>query len=308
MSALKKIVSFSLVFFLSACSVEKMPMLNPAGEVGELEFELLVMTTLIMAAIVIPVILLTLWIAWRYRASANHSDYDPEFDNSKIITAVTIFVPLITIAILGGITWVYTHKLDPYRPVGEGRPYEIQAISLDYKWLFIYPKEGVATLNELVAPVGKPITIRITSDPMMTSIFIPGLISQIYAMPGMESRANFMVERPVEFEGSNAMYSGPGFETQRFKTHVLNQSDFDAWVASKAPYKGGKSEETLDFARYKKLTVRSTNEPIHFFSSIETNLFEKVIQAYMPEYRMKKLLSKKEYDTGVVSHSEMGGH
>ena len=227
---------------LAACSRANMPMLNPVGDVTETILELLTISTVVMLAIVVPVIAGALWIAWRYRDRPDHAGYDPKFDHSPVIDKVTFYVPLLTIAVLGSLTWIYTHKLDPYkvRPGGDtSTPYEIFAVALDYKWLFIYPSAGVATVNELVAPIDRPVTIRITSDPMMTSLFIPSLVSQIYAMPGMETRANFMAPVAAELDGANAMYSGPEFYRQRFKTRLVAQPAFDEWLAKV----GGKAPE-----------------------------------------------------------------
>lgn len=304
MSRLRSLATL-LPFFLSACSTAKMPMLNPNGYVGESELDLLKITTLIMAVIVVPLIIGLFWIVWTYRSSTEHDDFDPEFDHSPLLHKITLYVPLITITALGALTWVYTHRLDPYRPVkADETPYEIQAISLDYKWLFIYPEEGIATVNELAAPVGRPVTIRVTSDPMMTSIFIPGLISQIYAMPGMETRANFLADKAEQMEGANAMYSGPGFSTQRFTTHLLSDDDFDAWLTGVRDGTGGsgdekaKTEQKLDFDRYAKMVPVTKSEPVTHFTSVDPGLFQKVIQKYMPHYMMSDLPTTAEYDKG----------
>ena len=290
------------LLMLSGCS--RMPMLNPVGTVGETETRLFYLAVGVMLLIIVPVILLTLWFAWRYRASSSKDGYDPKFTNSSIISQITLFVPLFTIAVLGTITWIYTHRLDPYRPMpGHAAPYEIQAISLDYKWLFIYPEEGVATINELVAPTGRPVTLRMTSDPMMTSIFIPGLISQIYTMPGMETRANFMVHAPTVRQGANGMYSGPGFEYQRFKARLVSPEDFQGWVASVKQGKGEgeKHEAVLDWARFNALLPQSTVNPVTYFASVEPDLFSRAVRKYMPHYQMNPLPDRAEFDQGMLS-------
>ena len=287
---------------LAGCS--RMPMLNPVGTVGEDETRLFYLAVGVMLSIIVPVILLTLWFAWRYRASSGKRGYDPEFTESPIISKVTLFVPLLTISVLGALTWIYTHRLDPYRPLpGHQSPYEIQAISLDYKWLFIYPEEGVATINELVAPTGRPVTLRMTSDPMMTSIFIPGLISQIYTMPGMETRANFMVHAPTERQGANGMYSGPGFEYQRFKTRLVSPDDFHSWVASVKQGNGNseKHDALLDWAKFNALLPQSTVNPVTYFASVEPDLFARAVRKYMPHYQMNPLPDRAEFDNGMLS-------
>jgi cytochrome o ubiquinol oxidase subunit 2 len=255
-----------------------------------------------MLAIIVPVILGTLWIAWRYRDRPDHQGYDPQFDHSPTIDKFTFYVPLLTIATLGSLTWVYTHRLDPYKVRTGGDtpvPFEIQAVSLDYKWLFIYPDAGVATVNELVAPTDRAVTIRITSDPMMTSLFIPSLVSQIYAMTGMETRANFMAPVTAELEGANAMYSGPGFSKQRFKVRLLTQPDFGEWLkkvggGAAEGTAAAKQEPLLDLARYRTLAERSEGYPVTYFRAVEPGLFEQVVRQYQPRYRMNPLLARAE--------------
>ncbi|MEZ5897117.1 MAG: COX aromatic rich motif-containing protein [Parvularculaceae bacterium] len=276
-------------------------MLNPIGSVGKAELDLLIISTVIMGAIVVPLIIATLYFAWRYRAS-NSAHYDPEFDDSAIIDRVTHFIPILTVAVIGALTWSYTHKLDPYAPVGDGQPYEIQAISLDYKWLFIYPEEGFATVNELVAPIGRPVTLRLTADPMMTSIFIPGLISQIYTMPGMETRSNFNVDTTAVRDGRNAMYSGPYFHFQHFKTRLVSPADFQTWISEFSTHKtlpeGGEiaHEQKLDMGRYRTLAERNDEYyPVTFFHEVEPNLFQSVVQQFMPAYQMTPLPTLVEY-------------
>lgn len=291
-----------LLLAAGGCSPVSMPILNPQGHVGKTEYELFVMVVTVMAVVLLPVIVGILWIAWHYRSSTPRDDYDPDFTSSKLISGVTLFVPLCTIAVLATINWIYTHKLDPYRPLGGAeQPYEIQAVSLDFKWLFIYPEAGIATVNQLVAPTGRPVTIRITSDPMMTSIFIPGLISQIYAMPGMETRANFLADTPDQREGANAQYSGPGFDKQRFITHILEPAAFAEWTKGVAEGKSlqgageAKIEDTLDMARYKQLSKRTASEPITYFKAVSPDLFEGVVRQYMPHYHMNPLPTAASY-------------
>ncbi len=293
---------------LAGCGKDSMPILNPVGEVARDEASVFYMSVIVMLVIIVPVMIGTLWIAWRYRASSNHDDFDPEFDDSPIIHQVTLFVPLFTIGILSAITWVYTHKLDPYRPLeGDKPPYEIQAVSLDYKWLFIYPEEGIATVNELVAPTNRPVTLRLTADPMMTSIFIPGLISQIYTMPGMETKANFLADKEAVLQGANAMYSGPGFEYQRFKTRLINPDRFENWVGA---VKQGSSDapsqaQMLDKSVYLTLTPQSTDNPVTHYSAIEPGLFTHIVRKYMPGYVMNPLPTKEQYDSGTRPKGSM---
>lgn len=292
-------------------------MLSPASDVTATEYELLKISTLIMTLIGAPIILGIVWIVLRFRDRKGHAGYDPSFDESPLISNVTFYVPLLTIVTLGALTWIYTHRLDPYRPRPDPAslpPYEIQAVSLDYKWLFIHPEAGVASVNELVAPAGRSVTIRLTSDPMMTSIFMPALVSQIYAMTGMETRANFMAPQPGEYDGANAMYSGPEFYKQRFKVRLLAKDDFAAWVRSvaggQAPGTDIKRETTLDFARYLKLAERTPGYPVTAFARVEPRLFEKIVRQFSPAYRMNPLpsaagKSERHGDRGTATHEGM---
>lgn len=295
-------------------------MLNPIGDVGDDELQLLKLTIAIMAAIVIPVILATFWFTWHYREGNADSSYDPEFHHSSVIHAVTLFVPLLTITALGVLTWIYTHRLDPYQPrackgdicSGGTEPYEIRAVSLDYKWLFIYPEEGVATINELAAPTNRPVTIRLTSDPMMTSLFIPGLISQIYAMPGMETRANFLATKEAVMDGANAQYSGPSFYHQRFKTHLLTADKFKAWVSNVKSGQAGsttdkvQSKPKLDQSVYEMLVKRTKDKyPITYFNSVDDGVFAGAVRKYMPHYKMNPLPSPKKV---ASSNQDQKGH
>lgn len=305
-------VLMTVLMTTSACSSNRMPMLKPVGDVTTTILELLILSTIVMTLIVVPVILGTLWIAWRYRDKGGHGHYDPEFDHSAVINKITFYVPLLTVATLGSLTWIYTHRLDPYKVRAGGEtsiPYEIQAISLDYRWLFIYPGAGVATVNEMVAPSNQPVTIRITSDPMVTSLFIPSLVSQIYAMPGMETRANFMAPVTAELDGANAMYSGPEFYKQRFKVKLVAQSDFANWIktvegSAMQIDPDAKIEPKLDFSRYKTLAERSIDSDVIYFNSVDSGLFERVVRQYEPRYKMNPLLARAEASSPVPTASQ----
>lgn len=269
---------------LTGCSQE-MPILNPNGSLAEQKYTLLVIATCVMLLIVIPLIVATLVIVWRYREANAAQDYDPNFTSSRALGAVVIFAPLITVVTLGSMVWVSTHKLDPYRPfISNEPPLEIQAIGLDYKWLFIYPDAEVATVNDFVVPAGRAVTIRLTSDPMVTAIFVPGLLSQIYAMPGMETRSNFLADRPGESFGANAKYSGEGFSHQRFKARVIDAGAFNQWTA-----KAKTSPEQLDKLGYDKLWERSDGYPVTTYGKVVPDLFSDIVKKYSPDYRQNPL-------------------
>lgn len=275
-------------------------MLNPNGQLAEDQYRLLMIATAVMLLLVVPLIIATLVIAWRYREAAQAKDYDAEFTRSKPLEAIVFYGPLITVAILGTITWVSTHRLDPYKPfAGSQPPLEIQVVGLDYKWLFIYPQGGIATVNDFVAPVGRPVTLRLTSDPMMTSIFVPGLVSQIYAMPGMESRSNFIAAETKTMQGANGNYNGEGFSNQRFQARLMSQADFDTWLAS-----GKSNAGVLDKAAYDKLWQRSDGYPVTMFGRVDGELFATIVKKYNPAYVLKPIPTA----TGQMASADHSAH
>ncbi|UZW62206.1 ubiquinol oxidase subunit II [Lysobacter enzymogenes] len=281
-----------------------MPILNPIGPVAEKQAQLLIIATVTMLLIVVPIIVATLWVVWRYRASARNPDYAPEFTSSRTLGAIVLFVPLITVAAIGAITWFSTHDLDPYKPIpGKRPPLEIQAVGLDFKWLFIYPEQGVATVNDLVVPVDRPVTIRLSSDPMMTSLFVPGLVTQIYAMPGMETRTNFLADRAIELQGRNGNYSGLGFSHQHFKLRALAGQGFEDWLG-----KVRASPQSLDRAAYDALTRPTEGYPVTAYGGVQPGLFVDIIRKYSPEHAPRPLLTADAAPVGADRHETQGHH
>ena len=216
--------------------------------------DLLLTSTLLMLIIVIPVMGLTAFFAWRY-SERRRSRYDPDWHHSTGLELVIWAAPLMIIICLGAITWTGTHLLDPFRPLeqlGERRPVpentpplEIQVVALDWKWLFIYPKEGIATVNDVAVPVDHPVRFHLTSQSVMNAFYVPALAGMIYAMPGMESQLHAVMNVPGDYEGFSSNYSGAGFSGMRFRLHGLTQADYDVWIA-KARIDG---QPVLDRAR-----------------------------------------------------------
>jgi cytochrome o ubiquinol oxidase subunit II len=295
----RRIAILGLALALGGCAVERMPMLNPIGSVARKQAELLLLATGVMLLIVIPVILATLWVVWRYRETARAADYDPEFDRSRALGAIVLFAPLITVAVLGSITWFSTHELDPYRPIASNEKlFEVQAVGLDYKWLFIYPEQGIATVNELVVPTGRPVAVRMTSDPMTTALFLPGLTSQIYAMPGMETRVNFLADRTAELKGANANYSGEGFSNQHFRARLVMQADFEKWTADVRS-----ASKLLDKAEYDALARRTEGYfPVTRYGTVSDGIFIAAIRKFSPGGRLKPLPTQAATASSHSSH------
>ncbi|MES2452583.1 MAG: ubiquinol oxidase subunit II [Pseudomonadota bacterium] len=258
-----------------------MVVLDPAGDVARQQGNLVIASTALMLVIILPVMALTGLFAWRYRAANKEARYDPDWDHSTSLELVIWAAPLLIIICLGALTWVGTHLLDPYRPLARTapgkpvaahvRPLEVQVVALDWKWLFIYPELGIATVNEMAAPAGRPVRFRISASSVMNSFYIPALAGQIYAMPGMETPLNAVFDKTGDFSGFSANYSGAGFSSMRFRARSLGPGAFDAWVAEAR--RGG---STLDRAAYLKLERPSEQEPVRRFATVEAGLFDAV--------------------------------
>lgn len=252
--------------------------LDPVGPVGQGDAEILINATIIMLAIVIPTILLAFWMAWRYRASNTKAEYLPNWSYSGRIEAVVWSIPILTIMFIGGVIWIGSYKLDPFKPLpGKTPPLEVQVVSLDWKWLFIYPQQGVATVNQLVVPAGTPVHFSITSASVFNVFFVPRLGSMIYAMPGMVSQLNLQADRPAVLFGESAHFSGDGFSDMQFQVKSVPADQFAAWVQSA---KGG--GPALDRAAYGELSKQSQNVPPAVYSAIDPQIFQAVATQKIP--------------------------
>ncbi len=268
--------------------------LNPAGDIAAQQGQLVVQATLLMLLIIVPVIALTLWFAWKYRATntANtEADYAPDWHHSTVLELVIWSGPLLIIIALGAITWIGTHKLDPYRPLDRisatqalqpgVQPLEVQVVAMDWKWLFFYPEQGIATVNELAAPVNRPILFKLTSTTTMNAFFVPDLAGMIYTMPGMQTELNAVINKAGVYEGKSSHYSGAGFSGMTFKFHGLSDGDFEQWV-QKAKAEG----RTLDRSTYVKLAEPSQRDPVQRFATVETGLYDKVLNRCVEDGKM----------------------
>jgi len=206
--------------------------LDPQGPVGQAERVILGDATAIMLAVIIPVIILTLVFAWWFRAGNRRARYRPDWDYSGRIELITWSIPALVILFLGGMAWISSHELDPPKPLESAKsPLEVEVVSLDWRWLFIYPHERIATVNYLVVPTGVPVHFRLTSTSVMNSFFIPQLGSQIYTMPGMTTQLNLQADTPGAYPGISAQFSGPGFSDMQFTLHAESSDEFTVWVA-----------------------------------------------------------------------------
>ncbi|MCP3734783.1 ubiquinol oxidase subunit II [Sphingomonas sp. RP10(2022)] len=256
--------------------------MNPAGDVARQQANLILWSTGLMLLIIVPVIVLTVLFAWKYRATNEDAEHRPDWDHSTGLELVIWSAPLLIVIALGALTWISTHALDPYRPLSRiasgkplaknDRPLEIQVVSLDWKWLFIYPEQGVATVNELVLPVNRQVRFRLTSSSVMNTFYVPTLAGMIYTMPGMETRLHAVLNRPGRFKGLSANYSGAGFSGMHFTVDGMDDAGFAKWVSEARTAK-----QRLDLPTYVTLEKPSENVPAARFVAAAPQLFDRVI-------------------------------
>jgi cytochrome o ubiquinol oxidase subunit II len=260
--------------FMSSCS--NAVILNSKGYVGSSEKSLIITAAALMLIVVLPAIVMTFLFAWQYRESNKKAKYTPEWKNSKILEIATWVIPSLIIMGLSILVWINAHKLDPYRPLqSDKKPIIIQVVSLDWKWLFIYPMQGIATLNQLVFPTNVPIHFYLTSGTVINSFFIPQLGSQIMTMAGMQTQLYLIANTPGTYDGISSNFSGPGFTGMRFKAFASSEKQFEDWVTNVK-----KVSKKLDQNSYMKLMKPSTNNPVEYFSSVQPDLFIIVINKH----------------------------
>lgn len=255
---------------LSGCGAA---LLDPKGPVGRSELVILVDSLAIMLAIVVPTIVVCLAFAWWFRASNKRATYLPDWEFSGRIELVVWAIPLMTIILLGGVTWIAAHELDPAVPLpSKNEALDIQVVSLDWKWLFIYPKEGVATINQLVVPAGVPLRFSLTSASVMNTFFVPQLGSMIYTMNGMTTELNLQADEPGIFHGLSAHYSGEGFSDMHFDVRAVPAAEFAGWVASTRG-----SGPALDPDSYDELAKQSIAVAPSTYRAVTPDLFRKIV-------------------------------
>lgn len=269
-SRLRPLLSLPLLLAASACVPG---VLDPAGPVAAGNRTILLNSLVIMLGIVVPTMAITLLFAWWYRAGNKKAKYLPDWSYSGRVELLVWSVPALVVIFLAGITWIGSHQLAPERPIDSRvRPVPVQVVALDWKWLFIYPEQGVASVNRLVVPVGTPLNLRVTSGTVMNSFFVPQLGSQIYAMSGMDSKLHLQADRPGRYRGISAHYSGEGFPEMHFATDAVPARQFAAWVGrTKA---GG---PVLDVSGYVRLAGRASTERPFTYRAVQPGLFERIV-------------------------------
>jgi cytochrome o ubiquinol oxidase subunit 2 len=252
--------------------------LDSRGPVSDAQTTILLNSLAIMLTIVVPTILATLGAAWWFRASNTKARHLPDWSYSGRIEIIVWSIPLLTIMLLGGVTWIGAHQLDPGRPlVSDTPPLEVQVVSLDWKWLFIYPDQGVASVNQLVIPAGRPIHFSLTSASVMNAFFIPQLGSMIYTMNGMATQLYLQADAPGTFRGRSSHYSGDGFAGMHFEVQAMPAEGFGRWVEETRG-----SGDQLDPARYAALAVQSMEVRPITFRNVTPELFGQIVMQHLP--------------------------
>jgi cytochrome o ubiquinol oxidase subunit 2 len=255
-------------------SCRRAGVLDPQGPVASAERLILFNATAIMLVVVLPVIALTLVFAWWYRASNKHAVYRPDWSHSGYIELVVWSIPTMVVILLAGVAWTGSHLLDPARELkSDVKPIRIEVVSLDWKWLFIYPDLELATVNELTVPSGTPVQFLLTSATVMNSFFVPQLGSQIYTMPGMTTRLNLLAERPGDYPGMSANFSGDGFSDMRFLVHAVPAAEFSNWRV-RASGEGA----VLNADTYSQLARAAVDTQMQTYRSVDPNLFDRIVQ------------------------------
>jgi cytochrome o ubiquinol oxidase subunit 2 len=257
---------------LGGCSLGQHGFLHAQGPVAGDTRHLFAIVCVILLFVAGPVLLLTPIFAWHYRLSNSASAFRPKWNFSRTLEFFIWIPPAAIVIGLGALAWNYTHRLDPYRPIaGAGAPLEIEVVALDWKWLFIYPGEHMATINQLVIPAGRPVHLRLTSGTVMQSLLIPELAGQIYAMPGMTTQLNFAADRPGVYPGRNTQYDGNGFAGQRFTVVALPTAQYDHWAARTA------AAPAMTRADYNRLFVRAGAAAPVTYAGVPDDLYARIL-------------------------------
>jgi cytochrome o ubiquinol oxidase subunit 2 len=279
--AVRSLIVITLLATLGGCGAT---VLSPIGPVGAAERTILLDALAIMLAIVVPTLVATLVFAWWYRSSNTRARYLPNFQYSGQLELLVWSVPTLVVLFLGGIAWISSHDLDPAEPLTWAAPaqkrvapLEVQVVSLDWKWLFIYPDEHVASLNRLVVPTGIPLHLRVTSATVMNVFFVPRLGSEIYSMSGMATQINLQADQAGSYPGLSANFSGDGFSDMHFSLDAVDREQFDTWVT-----RARTTGPVLNDTAYRGLLRQSANIRPSTYRDVETGLFDRIVSLQLP--------------------------
>jgi cytochrome o ubiquinol oxidase subunit II len=273
---MRRVAPASVMILLTACN---RGILEPVGPVGSAEKTMLINSTAIMLAIIIPTIIATIAFAWWFRRGNTKATYRPDWEYSGAIGLVVWSIPAMTIMLLGGIAWIGSHDLEPSKPLSSsGDALNVEVVSLDWKWLFIYPDQGIATVNQLVVPAGVPVSYRLTSATVWNVFFVPQFGTMIYTMPRMTTRLNLQADRQGVYEGRSAHFSGDGFSGMEFKVQAVPPQQFAAWAQT-----AHGSGPALDGRTYAELAKPSSYVKPMAYSNVVPGLFDAIATGRAPE-------------------------
>lgn len=276
LAALAAVLVLVLAFW--AFSGSHFAVLSPKGPIAGQQRDLMIIATLLMLLVVIPVFILTAHIAWKYRAGNTKATYMPEWSSNRKLEALWWGLPGLIILTLSIIIWQTSHSLDPYRPIASNKPpLTIQVVALQWKWLFIYPEQDIATVNYFQMPVGRPVNFEITADAPMNSFWLPELGGQVYAMAGMTTKLHLMADTAGTYTGSSANLSGEGFSRMRFVAAATPDADFDAWVGSIK-----QTSPRLNRSMYDSLAKPSEAHIMNTYAAAQAGLYDTIIGKYGP--------------------------
>ncbi len=286
---LEMLVILGGALLLSGCKID---VIQPSGYVARQQLILIVVCVAVMLCVVIPVMVSVVFLAIKYRASNVKADYSPDWAHSNKIEALMWSIPIVIIMVLGSLTTYYTYKLEPTNPlpvevVGEGKPLQIDAVALDWKWLFIYPEYGVASINEIYVPEGRQVLLQLTSENSVNAFWVPKLGTVLYAMPQMNAKLHLVAEEQGVFKGTSANYSGDGFSGMRFKWHSVSSRDFEDWIV-----KARANGRLLDRTSYRQLSIaprmgdiaaKEKDAEVRYFAPVEKRLYYRVVNRCVDE-------------------------
>lgn len=297
----KYIILVAVACLLTGCNLVVM---SPSGDIATQQRDLIIVSVVLMLIIIVPVIFLTLFFAWKYRHTNESATYRPDWHHSTRLEVLIWSAPLAIIIALGAVTWASTHQLDPYRPLSrldssrslpeDQQTLAVEVVALDWKWLFFYPELGIATVNELAAPVDVPISFKLTASSVMNTFYVPALAGMIYTMPGMQTRLYAVINREGRYDGFSGNYSGDGFSRMRFQFLGMQQADFDQWV-EKAKREG----TSLTRDAYMALEKPSTREPVRYYQSFDPGLYDAIVNLCVAPGKVCM---------NEVRHRDMHGH
>lgn len=255
------------------------PVLHPSGTIASQQKELLIFTVILSLFVIVPVYVMMAIFAWRYREKGGKGAYMPDEKDSKLFEALWWGIPLLIICILGAITWVSSHELDPNKPIKSAeKSLNVQVVAMQWRWLFIYPDYNIATINELRMPVGVPVNFRLTADGPMSSFWIPALGTQTYAMSAMSSKLSLQADRVGSFRGSNTNITGTGYSDMDFRViSVESRGSFNNWASSIV---SNKQQKHLDWAFYEKLSKPHRDKAVYYFHLHDNNLYSKIVEKF----------------------------